>query len=117
MLTLAQNSQQLICYIQYQLALKVQNGSTVEDQEAYPQVADIWKITKFFNSMTLFGSFNTSALESKEVIQPTKNMTMTEKVDHVKFELKQFLKHQNKNEIENSIYAQDKTQKVTFAEI
>jgi hypothetical protein len=44
-------------------------------------------------------------------------MNMAEKVEHVKFELKQFLKYQNKNEIENSIYAQDKTQKVTFSEI
>jgi len=54
--------------------------------------------------MTFFGSFNTSKLESKENVQPTKNMNMSEKVEHVKSELKEFLKFQNKNEIENSIY-------------
>ena len=42
---------------------------------------------------------------------------MAEKVEHVKSELKELLKYQNKNEIENSIFCQDKTQKVTFAEI
>jgi len=55
-------------YIQYQQALRVQNGQSSEAQEGYPQIADVWKITKFYNCMTFFGSFNTSQLESKENI-------------------------------------------------
>lgn len=80
----------------------MQNNDQEKD-DSYPQVSDVWKITKFYNNMSFFGSFDISSLESKENIQPTKTMTMSEKVDHVTHELRNLLKHENKNEIENSI--------------
>ena len=75
-----------------------------------PSFAELQKIAKFYNSMSLLGS---KSLASEDEAQ-MQFMTLKNKVDHVKHELNLFLAEDDSSIIKNTLFASDSC---TYSEI
>jgi hypothetical protein len=106
---------------QSQQAQMLSQGATMAANiNQIPSHIEIQKVIKFFNYTSLLGSFSLGEAEAgsnQPLGQPQRNMTLEEKVEHIRSELANLVQDDNKSVILNSLFKYEGNYCITFQEV